>query len=56
MMGLFGPSKAKQSAEIIARHKRLDKKARKAKARRKAENLRYGRRGRGIVCGWAADD
>jgi hypothetical protein len=55
-MGLFGPSKAQQSRDIIARHARQDKKAKKARARRKADNKRYGRRGRGIVCGWAADD
>jgi hypothetical protein len=55
-MGLFGPSKARQSRDIIARHARQDKKAKKARAQRKADNKRYGRRGRGIVCGWAADD
>jgi hypothetical protein len=45
----------RESAEIIARHKRQNRKAQQAKARRKAHNKKFGR-GPGIVCGWAADD
>ena len=64
-MGLFSSGKSwtaqaqrpsRASQEIIDRHKRQDKKAKKAKAQRKADNAKYGRRGRGILCGWAADD
>ena len=65
-MGLFSSSKSwtaaagrnphvsRKSQEIIDRHARQDKKAKKAKAQRKADNAKYGRRGRGILCGWAA--
>ena len=56
IMGLFGPSKAQQSRDIIARHAKQDKKAKKARDREKAANQEFGRRGRGIVCGWAAED
>ena len=51
IMGLFGPSKAQQSREIVARHAKEEKKEKQAKAQRKADNATYGRRGRGIVCG-----
>jgi hypothetical protein len=51
-----GGPRDRASREIIARHARQDKKAKKARAQRKADNARYGRRGRGILCGWAADD
>jgi hypothetical protein len=56
IMGLFGPSKAQQSRDIIARHAKQEKQEKKARAQRKAGNAKYGRRGRGILCGWAADD
>jgi hypothetical protein len=55
-MGLFGPSKAQQSRDIIARHAKQEKQEKQARAQRKADNAKYGRRGRGILCGWAADD
>ena len=51
IMGLFGPSKAQQSREIVARHAKEEKKEKQAKAQRKADNAKYGRRGRGILCG-----
>jgi hypothetical protein len=55
-MGLFGPSKAQQSRDIIARHAKQEKQEKALKKQAKAERQLYGRRGRGILCGWAADD
>ena len=50
------PHVGRASREIAARHAKQAKKAKQAKAQRKAGNAKYGRRGRGILCGWAADD
>ena len=56
-MGLFGPSKAQREWDkTAARHRREDAEKKEARAQRKAEDKLYGRRGRGIVCGWANDD
>lgn len=55
-MGLFGPSKAQQSREIVARHAKQAKKEKKAKRQEKAAVQKFGRRGSGIVCGWGWDE
>jgi hypothetical protein len=55
MMGFFGASK-KESQAIIDRHEREAKAEKEAKKQAKKEREQYGRKGRGILCGWADDE
>ena len=45
------PHVSRASREIIARHAKEEKKEKRAKAQRKADDAKFGRRGRGILCG-----
>jgi len=56
MNGRDGLPADKASRKIIERHRREEAAEKAARQRRKAEDRQYGRRGRGIVCGWGNED